>query len=498
MKLSMKFLYLQLKNKYCNLRLELPGDTNVYFTNIHIMQDIYWVALEDILYLVDCPLQKLNDSNLPLNGCYIVIDDVKEIKSKYACLCFPSKNDKIQIFDDLMSIFYRYDKWSKDVAEAVIRQESLDNILKITSSIEFNPMYFADKSFKMLASISMDMGDISIIWKYQLKYGYLPFNVMMDLTETGEINLLNNAKEAFYAVTKSFTAHFVSKSIHYKNEVQGYFFIIEAYRKLNQCDIEIAEYLGNLISSASHGKNNYLQNSILYHEHFMIDVMEGTLTDGRVICNQLSAIGWKLYGEYRIFGVFVNDDVEALKRNLLIVLTDGWHAEGFMYKDLLLVVYYETLDKYEILLKELKKILQLFSRKGVLSEVFSCFSNLGQYYKQIQIVLQESNQDNGQFMLYEDFYLKHRNRLLITEIPIYRPVEMLWEYDKTHGCEYCNTLYQYLLHERNTVQTAKTLFLHRNTMKYRLEKIEDIIQVSLEKMEVRQRIFDSLYIYLNI
>lgn len=101
--------------------------------------------------------------------------------------------------------------------------------------------------------------------------------------------------------------------------------------------------------------------------------------------------------------------------------------------------------------------------------------------------------NKAQLMLYEDFYLVHRERLLLAEIPLYRPVERLWEYDRQHGSEYCNTLFQYIVQERNTVQTAKLLYLHRNTMKYRLERIEDIIQVPLDDPSVRQRLMDSLF-----
>lgn len=493
MKLSVVFLYLQLRKHYREIRMELPGNENVFCANIRMLPEISWIPNEDTLYLTDCSLQELNESDFPAGSRFIVFDDSLAAKSKYPCLVFPAALSKSRIFDDILSIFYQYDNWSKAVTEAILRKESLQNILNITGAIEENPMYFADKSFKMLANISRDLGEISVIWRYQLKYGYLPFNVMMDLVETGEMDLLDNTREAFYAATKSFPTHFVSKAIRYKGKAQGYFFIIEVYRHLDQCDIEIAEHLGNLISAASHGDDNYLKNSVLYHEHFMIDILQGTLTDERLIANQLRSLGWREQGEYRMLGVQLKGDLEALKRNILIMLTDGWDAHGFLYKDLLLVVYNEQPQKYNRLLNHLKKHLELFHRHGALSEAFSCFSNMSRYYRQIQIVMEGGYQKEVHLLLYEDYYLVHRERLMLAEIPLYRPVERLWEYDRKHGSEYCNTLFQYIVQERNTVQTAKVLYLHRNTMKYRLEKIEDIIQVPLDNPSVRQRLLDSLF-----
>lgn len=493
MKISVVFLYLQLRKHYREIRMELPGNENVFCANIRMLPEISWIPNEDTLYLTDCSLRELNESDFPAGSRFIVFDDSLAAKSKYPCLVFPAALSKSRIFDDILSIFYQYDNWSKAVTEAILRKESLQNILDITGAIEENPMYFADKSFKMLANISRDLGEISVIWRYQLKYGYLPFNVMMDLVKTGEMDLLDNTREAFYAATKSFPTHFISKTIHYKNRTQGYFFIIEVYRHLDQCDIEIAEHLGNLISAASYGEDNYLKNSVLYHEHFMIDILQGTLTDKQLITNQLKSLGWKEQGEYRMLGVQLKGDVEAFKRNVLIMLTDGWDAHGFLYNDLLLIVYNEQPQKYNRLLECLNRNLELFHRWGVLSEAFSCFSNMSRYYRQIQIVMEGEHPNKAQLMLYEDFYLVHRERLLLAEIPLYRPVERLWEYDRQHGSEYCNTLFQYIVQERNTVQTAKLLYLHRNTMKYRLERIEDIIQVPLDNPSVRQRLMDSLF-----
>lgn len=61
----------------------------------------------------------------------------------------------------------------------------------------------------------------------------------------------------------------------------------------------------------------------------------------------------------------------------------------------------------------------------------------------------------------------------------------LYEYDRQNGTEYLETLYQYLLHDRNAVQAAKVLYVHRNTMSYRLEKLREMLTFDMEDGDTR-------------
>lgn len=50
------------------------------------------------------------------------------------------------------------------------------------------------------------------------------------------------------------------------------------------------------------------------------------------------------------------------------------------------------------------------------------------------------------------------------------------------------TLLVYLRHERNVVETAQVLVVHRNTLNYRVRKIEEITGMDLNDADIRLRI----------
>ena len=60
------------------------------------------------------------------------------------------------------------------------------------------------------------------------------------------------------------------------------------------------------------------------------------------------------------------------------------------------------------------------------------------------------------------------------------------------GTCFYNTLKEYLLNGNNVSMTSKKLFIHRNTMIYRLGKINEILGVDINAPEVSHRLLLSI------
>jgi len=61
----------------------------------------------------------------------------------------------------------------------------------------------------------------------------------------------------------------------------------------------------------------------------------------------------------------------------------------------------------------------------------------------------------------------------------------LIEYDNEHNAELLPTLSEYLKQNCNAVQTAQKLFIHKNTLTYRIKKIEKITAKDFNNMQDR-------------
>ncbi len=67
---------------------------------------------------------------------------------------------------------------------------------------------------------------------------------------------------------------------------------------------------------------------------------------------------------------------------------------------------------------------------------------------------------------------------------IERWIGTLLEYDEKRNAELVRTLMHYLQHGGNYVATAGSLIVHRNTLKYRLQRIRQISGLDLSDPEV--------------
>lgn len=71
----------------------------------------------------------------------------------------------------------------------------------------------------------------------------------------------------------------------------------------------------------------------------------------------------------------------------------------------------------------------------------------------------------------------------------------LIEYDKRNGTELLKTLDAYLLNQSKSAETARQLYIHVNTLRQRLERIESVLEASLEDPHVILNLQLALRVY---
>ncbi|WP_432651117.1 helix-turn-helix domain-containing protein [Huintestinicola sp.] len=70
----------------------------------------------------------------------------------------------------------------------------------------------------------------------------------------------------------------------------------------------------------------------------------------------------------------------------------------------------------------------------------------------------------------------------------------LLQYDEKYSGELFHTIDEYIECRENMTAAAKKLFIHRNTMMYRLKQIEEILGVDIDSREALFCIQTGLYI----
>jgi len=130
--------------------------------------------------------------------------------------------------------------------------------------------------------------------------------------------------------------------------------------------------------------------------------------------------------------------------------------------------YYESIENLPKSYKEALEALNL-GKKIVGSGKVIHFNDLGIY----KLLLDVS--DKNQL---KDFALNYLQPLI--------------KQDEQHGTELIATLEAYLRNDKKICKTAKELFVHRNTIRYRIKKISDILGIDMSDGEMLFDIYFSL------
>lgn len=69
-----------------------------------------------------------------------------------------------------------------------------------------------------------------------------------------------------------------------------------------------------------------------------------------------------------------------------------------------------------------------------------------------------------------------------------KTIEPLVEYDAKNNSDLCIVIKSYLNHDGSVKETADELFVHRNTINYKLGKVEEILNIDLQTLEARLEI----------
>ena len=84
-------------------------------------------------------------------------------------------------------------------------------------------------------------------------------------------------------------------------------------------------------------------------------------------------------------------------------------------------------------------------------------------------------------MFYDDWKLTHMflqfQEICGIEDMIHRDVQILREWDREKGSELTETLFSYVHHKQDITMAAKELHLHYNTLKYRIQKIQELTNI---------------------
>ena len=417
----------------------------------------------------------------------------------------PDTCDLDRLFDCLVKEMERYRNWHELINDLLLSDAPYQDLVDATAEFVPRPQYIADAGWRMISRVDFEMGEISATWHYQMLHdGLYPLNIVEALNRTGDYYRISNLPRASLVDSEVYTMRILAKPIRFRGKLAGYYFMIDTWGDLGYCEVEIAEEFGKLIAPimASRGaQQGYIAG---FQNSYIVHMLDGMLTSKRDIAQQLKReTRWDIESDFRM--ATVRFDPDEYNNHLLHMRTMGqlsadFDSHAYIYKDTAIMLYHIEADGIDDFMAHLRKSSKALKRIIVLSNRFNDFTQLPFYYEQnmhIHETLDAHSDFEPRVISCDSAFPKQLADHCRNVLPICYEAEVLFAFDKAHGTKYCHTLLAYLQFERNSVLTAKVLYLHRNTLRNHLSKIAEIVDLDLEDSNFRFYLMVSLNTLLN-
>ena len=500
MKLTLRYLYTK--------TLDLEPDALIADEHVGSLV-IQWVGIAstrfashaNFLYFVTDEAEVPSAANDPFSlfGC-VVPNSLADKCAGIPRIIVPDSCDLDQLFNHLVTETERYRNWHDLISGLLVSDAPYQDLVDATAEFVPRPQYIADAGWRMISRVDFEMGEISATWHYQMLHdGLYPLNIVEALNRTGDYYRISNLPRAELVDSEVYTIRILAKPIRYQGKLVGYYFMIDTWGDLGYCEVEIAEEFGRLIApimSARGAQQGYIAG---FQNSYIVHMLDGMLTSRHDIAQQLKReTRWDIESDFRMATVRFDPDEynnHLLHMRTMGQLTANLDSHAYIYKDTAIMLYHIEADEVDDFMAHLRKSSKALKRIIVLSNRFSDFTQLPFYYEQnmhIHRTIEAEANLEPRIISCDSTFPRLLADHCRNSLPICYEAEVLNSYDKAHHTAYCRTLLGYLQFERNAVSTAKALFLHRNTLRNHLNKIDEIIDINLDDANMRFYLMVSL------
>jgi len=462
-------------------------------------------------------------------------DSTEEITSRtdfpiQYLLCLPEKNDtpdvvirqdnmfflivygcSLQDAEQKLSCFFEHHcgkaLMSDTLLDILFSESGIQNMVDKIYYVFQNPITVFDAGYNLIAA------NFDQIESFPMAMSIIENNGFTD-NEFEMINHLNNIHKRMMTSDVPLLIHHpevgfdqlvcpINSSHNY-----GHIVLTALNHPFNEYDKDFLRILQKAIDQQMK-KDEFIRNNRGYHyEYFLKDLLDGKVIQASsgnhsydYINEDLSELLYCMTIETArsastLSTLHIRSDIENLFPKAKTLLYNG---------EIIAVINKE--DSAPILPEELNELQNICSEHGLyagLSNSFSDISSLKEYYKQALRALElgVSHDPSPQLFIYDSYYLRHLSHIFSQKESLqtfcHPIIQKLLDFDTAHESDLTETLYNYLVYERNLAAAAKAMFIHRNTLVYRMKKIDQMVSIDYNNPAERQYMILSYELYKAI
>jgi len=419
--------------------------------------------------------------------------------------------DLEELCNDVGRIFFEYgileQKLQDSVNKGLAIQHMVDIMLPYFSG---NELMVVNSDFRIIAKSARSDNAVERLGLGQVdEEGYLPPEMVNLLKNDIQFNRARNLTEPFFFESSFASTRDLCMNVFFRGEYACRVILLEIASPFRSYDPGLLRFFTSfiqLVYDLSSSDSSILPSDTM--ADIFIDLINGQPVEKWRLQNSFGRRSWPLGGPFHC-AVMMPSDRDYYNRTIRYYcqtfnrdIADCCFIE---FGEEIVCVINSGLSGGELddfISEHLEVFRDAYFRIGY-SNSFSNIEDLRHYYLQAKIALQTglSQKPFQWHYRFGEFVLAYMASKLTAELDgrfLCAPeIQILSDYDKLNGSELLPTLKAYLRNNMNAVKTAKALFIHRSTMTYRLERIEELTGIDFKDPQKVLHLMISLELLLK-
>ena len=410
--------------------------------------------------------------------------------------------DMALLMNRVLLCYQRYREWEEAMQRVLDQHLSLQELAEVTQPLVDNPVYAQGASFRVIfQSMPQPASPSPLFLQYKSYYGTSSGSTLSpedinDLISDPEYNRAIEALEPtiYSGIPYGFRTLFYN--VRLQNSSLARICFDEVVVPLTKRDYILIKVLGQYLAKGLSDNQPLAFNRPKDLDQILSGLLEHRLLPEKKILSVLDNYHWEMGDDYLclILRLKTREDTSTALAPLALPLAQMLRNDCYTVFDRSLVFVCNLTRmkrKREELLGSIKSTLRDNLLTASVSTIFRDFKDLYYYYKQAELAgrLGEQKDPTKWYFLFEeyqmDYLLQKCTTKSIPQVMIPEGLLALLRHDKEKGSTYAPLLRTYLDNERNITETTRLCFIHRNTFHYRIQKIQEILQMDLDSADNR-------------
>ncbi|KPU46206.1 hypothetical protein OXPF_03160 [Oxobacter pfennigii] len=408
--------------------------------------------------------------------------------------------DKEDALELIQNIFDKYSDWD-EMLYRNMEVQNFQNIIDESWDIFRSPLVFVDSNNKLLAMSGQVDYDLNPEWKHLSEYGYLSvtnYNIFEDIVKKLEAEPVNKPLYCVNPPTGD-RASVLMSLVRYNNVVYGRITVLEYWRKLTQGDIHLMQYMCNIMGRVLYRINR--EDKKIFINNNILKLIQGQTVSQDEIDQFLMYMNWKKNHKYRM--CIIAFKKPNIPKNAMLLIQEYLNSNlhftpSFGLEDHFVLLFNESKMFFKEIIPKIRSsyIFNLETIFGT-SLQFDSLNKLTLYVKQAHFAIKYGYQKNPEARFFT-FYKHALDYILSSKdndekyYACHPDVLEIWNSNPSANNDSLLTLGEYLACERSLLQASKNLFMHKNTLSYRVNKIIANMAYDIGDKYTREYILTSI------